>query len=101
VVRLTVEHLSGGRDPDPVWLWSSRPGADPHHVDQLWWEHHVVRMRHLAVAAVVDQQQRVLMMWRHRFITATWAWELPMGLIEADESPEEASARAVLEETGR
>lgn len=35
VVRLTVERLPGGRDPDPVWLWSSRPGADPGHVDQL------------------------------------------------------------------
>lgn len=64
------------------------------------WEHHVVRMRHLAVAAVVDEQQRVLMMWRHRFITDTWAWELPMGLIEADETPDEAAAREVLEETG-
>lgn len=36
VVRLTVERLPGGRDPDPVWLWSSRPGADRSHVDQLW-----------------------------------------------------------------
>lgn len=37
VDRLTVERLPGGRDPDPVWLWSSHPGADPGHVDQLWW----------------------------------------------------------------
>ncbi|WP_165845795.1 NF041680 family putative transposase [Streptacidiphilus pinicola] len=36
VVRLTVERLPGGRDPAPLWLWSSRPGADPSHVDQLW-----------------------------------------------------------------
>ncbi|WP_438363974.1 NF041680 family putative transposase [Streptomyces viridosporus] len=36
MVRLSVERLPGGRDPDPVWLWSSRPGAGPGHVDQLW-----------------------------------------------------------------
>ncbi len=33
------------------------------------WEHHVVKLRHLAVAAVVNEQRDVLMMWRHRFIT--------------------------------
>ncbi|MEY9875562.1 hypothetical protein ABH931_005066 [Streptacidiphilus sp. MAP12-33] len=36
LVRLTVDHLPGGRDPDPLWLWSSRTGADARHVDQLW-----------------------------------------------------------------
>lgn len=59
-----------------------------------------MRMRHLAVAAVVDDQQRVLMMWRHRFITDTWAWELPMGLIEDGETPERAASGEVLAETG-
>jgi 8-oxo-dGTP pyrophosphatase MutT (NUDIX family) len=56
-------------------------------------------MRHLAVAAVVDEQKRVLMMWRHRFVTDTWGWELPMGLIEPDETPEQAALREVEEET--
>jgi 8-oxo-dGTP pyrophosphatase MutT (NUDIX family) len=41
-----------------------------------------------------------LLLWRHRFITDTWGWELPMGLIEADETPEQAAAREVEEETG-
>ncbi|HET9078879.1 MAG TPA: NUDIX hydrolase, partial [Acidimicrobiales bacterium] len=38
--------------------------------------------------------------WRHRFITDTWGWEIPAGRIDAGETPAEAGAREVLEETG-
>lgn len=74
--------------------------VDVQQPDGHRWEHHVLRLRHLASAVVVDEQQRVLMMWRHRFITDAWAWELPMGLIEEGETPEQAAAREVEEETG-
>ena len=63
-------------------------------------DYHVVRLRDLAVTAAVDDAERVLMMWRHRFVTDTWAWELPMGLVEDGESPAEAAARELEEETG-
>lgn len=63
-------------------------------------DYHVVRLRDVAVTAAVDDDQRVLMMWRHRFVTDTWAWELPMGLVEDGESPEAAAARELEEETG-
>jgi hypothetical protein len=36
LIRLTVDHLPGDRDPKPVWLWWSRTGALPHDVDRLW-----------------------------------------------------------------
>ncbi|UCM90052.1 NUDIX hydrolase [Streptomyces marincola] len=60
----------------------------------------IVRLRDLAVVAAVAGGERVLMMWRHRFVTDTWAWELPMGLVEDGESPADAAARELLEETG-
>ncbi len=36
LIRLTVDHLPGDRDPKPVWLWFSRTGAAPDEVDRLW-----------------------------------------------------------------
>jgi hypothetical protein len=36
LIRLQVDHLPGDRDPKPVWLWWSRTGATPAHVDQCW-----------------------------------------------------------------
>lgn len=80
--------------------WVSLDLIDVEQPDGQRWEHHVVRLRHLAVAAVVNNRREVLMMWRHRFITDSWAWELPMGLIEDEETPEAAAAREVEEETG-
>jgi DDE superfamily endonuclease len=36
LIRLTVDHLPGDRDPKPVWLWFSRTGAAADEVDRLW-----------------------------------------------------------------
>ena len=36
VIRLTVEHLPGDRNPKPVWLWWSGTGALPGDVDRVW-----------------------------------------------------------------
>lgn len=64
-------------------------------------EHHVVRMGAPAAGTVVDDPDRgVLLLWRHRFITDTWGWEIPAGKVDPGESPIEAAAREVLEETG-
>ena len=64
-------------------------------------EHHVVRMPRPAAAAIVrDADRGVLLLWRHRFITDTWGWEIPAGRVDDGETPEEAAARETLEETG-
>ena len=44
--------------------------------------------------------ERVLLMWRHRFITDSWGWEIPIGRIEDSEDPAVAAARECEEETG-
>ena len=64
-------------------------------------EHHVVRVPCEAAGAVVhDPNRGLLLLWRHRFITNTWGWEIPAGRVEPGESPEDAARRETLEETG-
>jgi DDE superfamily endonuclease len=36
LIRLTVDHLPHERAPKPVWLWTSRPDADPAETDLCW-----------------------------------------------------------------
>lgn len=64
-------------------------------------EHHVIRMPAEAAGVVVhDDDLGVLLLWRHRFTTDTWGWEIPAGRVDAGETPEQAGARETLEETG-
>jgi 8-oxo-dGTP pyrophosphatase MutT (NUDIX family) len=64
-------------------------------------EHHVVRTRPAAGVVVASaERSSVLLLWRHRFITDTWGWEIPAGRVDDGESPAEAAAREGLEETG-
>jgi 8-oxo-dGTP pyrophosphatase MutT (NUDIX family) len=64
-------------------------------------EHHVVRFPLPAVGVVVhDAARGVLLLWRHRFITDTWGWEVPAGRVEKGEPLDVAAARETEEETG-
>ncbi|WP_411083064.1 NUDIX hydrolase [Streptomyces sp. cmx-18-6] len=80
--------------------WVGLRSLDVERPDGTRGDYHVVRLRDVAVTAAVDAERRVLMMWRHRFVTDTWAWELPMGLVEDGEGSERAAARELEEETG-
>jgi 8-oxo-dGDP phosphatase len=75
--------------------------ADVEISDGRHLQHRVIRARNGgAGAVVVDDQERALLLWRHRFITDTWAWEIPIGGIKDGEEPAAAAAREVEEETG-
>lgn len=63
-------------------------------------DHEVPRMPRDGAATAVVVDERVLMIFRHRFIADRWGWELPGGAVEPDEEPHVGAAREVLEETG-
>ncbi|MFH8367007.1 NUDIX hydrolase [Streptomyces sp. NPDC018031] len=68
---------------------------DGHRLD-----HFLIRMRPVAVATAVNEANEVLLLWRHRFITGTWGWELAAGVVEDGEDVATAAAREMEEETG-
>jgi len=63
-------------------------------------EHYVLRRPPVVLTAMLDDQQRVLLVWRYRFITGSWGWELPSGLADPQEDLPGAAAREALAETG-
>jgi len=69
--------------------------------DGVVFEQYVMRMPRAAMVVVLDDSgERVLLMWRHRWIIDRWVWELPGGYVDADEDPAITAAREVEEETG-
>ncbi len=81
--------------------WVNLRLVDVELPDGTRFEHHVVRLPREAAAAVVhDRARGVLLLWRHRFITDSWSWEIPAGQVDAGETPAQAAARETLEETG-
>jgi 8-oxo-dGTP pyrophosphatase MutT (NUDIX family) len=82
-------------------VWVNLRLVDVEVPDGPRFDHHVVRMPQPAAGTVVfDPHRGVLLLWRHRFITDTWGWEVPAGRVDEGEQPEEAARRETLEETG-
>lgn len=70
---------------------------DGTHID-----HHVLTMPKASQTAIVlnEERDQVLLIWRHRFITNRWGWEVPAGWAEKGEDLRVSIQREVLEETG-
>ena len=63
-------------------------------------EQYVLRIPAASMCLLVDEENRVLMLCRHRFILGRWVWELPGGYLEEGEDPGQCAAREAEEETG-
>lgn len=68
--------------------------------DGVQFTQYVARMPRCAMTLVLNNQQQVLLMYRHRFVIDRWVWELPGGYVDQTENTAIAAAREVEEETG-
>lgn len=95
----TIWQTLGSRTAyDSPWVRVDLTDVQTPHGNRF--EHHVVHLPRVAIALIVNEQNEVLMLWRHRFITGQWGYELLGGLVEETESPVETAAREAIEESG-
>ena len=80
--------------------WVNLDLVDVQSPDGTRFEHHVVRMQRVVGIVVPNQDGQILLVRHHRFITATWGWEIPCGIVEETETAIDAAAREAEEETG-
>ncbi|OZM71710.1 NUDIX hydrolase [Amycolatopsis antarctica] len=64
------------------------------------WEYHVVHLARIAIALVVNDRDEALMLWRYRFATKQWGYELLGGLVDDGEDSAATAAREAAEESG-
>ena len=90
------------RGETPIYTsdWVSLATADVLLPDGGQVDHHLVRMPGPAAATIVVRDGAVLMLYRHRFITDRWGWEIPAGRVDAGERPIDTARRETVEETG-
>jgi 8-oxo-dGTP pyrophosphatase MutT (NUDIX family) len=75
--------------------------ADVELTDGTRVDHYVIRIPFEVVSLVIfDAEGNVLLIWRHRFITQRWSWDVPAGKIAPGEAPADAAERASIDETG-
>jgi 8-oxo-dGDP phosphatase len=82
---------------DP-WVWLGQVDVEVPGGERHW--RPVIRLHRVALVVLLDDHDQVLLLWRHRFVPDRWGWELPGGLVDADEQPSDAAARELEEQTG-
>lgn len=50
--------------------------------------------------AVIAKNEKILLVWQHRFACNKYGWEIPQGAIEEGETPESGMLRELKEEVG-
>ncbi|QUF07058.1 NUDIX hydrolase [Actinosynnema pretiosum subsp. pretiosum] len=80
--------------------WVQLKLVDVEPPDGRRFEHHVVKLHHVAVALLINEKEEVLTLWRYRFAVNQWGYELIGGLVEEGETPVVTAAREAEEETG-
>jgi len=89
------------RSEKPLYTdeWLDVRIADVELPDGRHLDHRLIRTRPGA-GVVFLRDDQVLLLWRHRFITDSWGYEIPLGKIEPGEEPAAGAAREFEEETG-
>ena len=80
------------------YVWVGQVDVELPGGERFW--HDVIRLHRAGTMVLVDDANRVLLLWRHRFVQDRWGWELPGGLVDEDEEPVDAARRELEEETG-
>jgi 8-oxo-dGTP pyrophosphatase MutT (NUDIX family) len=82
--------------------WLTLSLADVELPDGRHIDHRVVRYPAPTAGLLLHDTDKntVLLIWRHRFITDHWGWEVPAGLADANEDPRDAAIRECAEEAG-
>lgn len=81
--------------------WVQLGLVDVEAPDGRRWDYHVVHLARIAVALILNADtDEVLMLWRYRFATDQWGYELLGGLVDEGEGPAATAAREAAEESG-
>ncbi len=83
---------------DNRWVRLGMVDVEP--PDGRRFEHHVVNLHRVAIALIVNERDEVLMLWRYRFATDEWGYELLGGLVDDGEESAVTAAREAGEESG-
>jgi ADP-ribose pyrophosphatase len=75
--------------------------VDVESPDGRRWDYHVVHLARIAVELIVNEStDEVLMLWRYRFATDQWGYELLGGLADEGEESAATAAREAANEPG-